>query len=61
MSKLLLYIFIITVVIIDLASSTFNGSESDKVVSVRVMILGGIVSSKDIDVLITLVSITADG
>ena len=46
---------------IDLASSRFNGSESGKVVSVQIMILGGIVSSKNISVNITFVSITAVG
>ena len=46
---------------IDFASSNFNGSESAEIVSVQIMILGGIVSSKNIDVNITFVSITADG
>ena len=42
-------------------SSKFFGLESDGVVSVQIMILGGIISSEDIDVNITLVSITAEG
>ena len=46
---------------IDFASSNFTGSESDQVVSVQIVILGGIVSSKNIDVNITFDSITADG
>ena len=46
---------------IDFASSSFTGSESDQVVSVQIMILGGIVSSKNIDVNITFDSITAVG
>ena len=47
--------------VIDFTSSTFRGSESDEVVSVQVMILGGIVSSRDIYVVITLISISAEG
>ena len=50
-----------TVAVIDFTSPTFRGSESDEVVSVQVMILGGIVSSRDIHVVITLISITAEG
>ena len=48
-------------VVIDFTSPTFSGSESDEVVSVQVMILGGIVSSRDIYVVITLISISAEG
>ena len=50
-----------TVAVIDFTSPTFRGLESDEVVSVQVMILGGIVSSTDIYVVITLISITAEG
>ena len=46
---------------IDFTSPTFIGSESDGIVPVQVMILGGIVSSRDIYVVITLTSITAEG
>ena len=49
------------VIMIDFASSSFTGSESDQVVSVQIMILGGIVSSENIDVNITFDSITAIG
>ena len=41
--------------------SKFCGLESDGVVSVQIMILGGITSSENIDVNVTLVSITAEG
>ena len=50
-----------TVAVIDFTSPIFRGLESDEVVSVQVMILGGIVSSTDIYVVITLISITAEG
>ena len=40
---------------IDFTSPTFIGSESDEVVSVQVMILEGIISSKIIYVVITLI------
>ena len=50
-----------TVAVIGFTSPTFSGSESDEVVSVQVMILGGIVSSRDIYVVITLISISAEG
>ena len=50
-----------TVAMIDFTSPTFIGSESDEVVSVQVMILEGIISTKDIYVVITLISITAEG
>ena len=46
---------------IGFTSPTFRGSESDEVVSVQVMIIGEIVSSKDIHVFITLISMTATG
>ena len=46
---------------IDFTSSLFTGLESDRVVSVQVEISGGITSSSDIYVDITLVSITANG
>ena len=46
---------------IDLSSSSFNGTESSQVVSVQIIILGGIVSSKNIDVNVTFTSVTADG
>ena len=47
--------------VIGFTSPTFRGSESDEVVSVQVMILGGIVSSRDIHVVITLISMSAEG
>ena len=50
-----------TVAMIDFTSPTFIGSESDEVISVQVILLGGIVSSRDIYVVITLMSITAEG
>ena len=49
------------VVMIDFTSSMFSGSESFQLLSVSVMISGGIVSSRDIDVFITFTPITADG
>ena len=49
------------VIMIDFASSRFNGSESDEVVAVQIMTLGGIISTKNFDVNITFVSISADG
>ena len=52
---------LLLVIMIDLKKSNFTGFESDQVVSVQIIILGGIVSSKNIDVNITLISGTADG
>ena len=46
---------------INFTSPTFIGSESDGVVLVQVMILGGIVSSRDISVVITLIPTTTEG
>ena len=46
---------------IDFTSSLFTGLESDKVVSVQIILSGGITSSINIDVLITLIPVTADG
>ena len=46
---------------IDFTSSTFSGLESDKVMSVQIVILGGITASRDIDVVITFSSMTAIG
>ena len=42
---------------IGFATSNLSGLESDGVLSVQIMILKGIVSSKNIDVNVTLVSI----
>ena len=50
-----------TVAVIGFTSPTFRGSESDEVVLVQVMILGEIVSSRDIHVVILLISMTATG
>ena len=46
---------------IDFTSSSFTGLELDKVMSVQIMLSHGITSSINIDVLITLVPVTADG
>ena len=46
---------------IDFTSHTFIGSKSGGVVPVQVMILGGIVSSRNISVVITLIPMTAKG
>ena len=46
---------------IQFASSMFSGLESSGVLSVSIIILGGIVSSRDITVQITFVSETATG
>ena len=46
---------------IGFATSNLRGLESDGVLSVQIMIFDGIVSSKNIDVNIILVSISAKG
>ena len=52
---------LLLVIMIDLGKSSFNGSESDQVISVQIMMLGGIVSSKNIDVNVTFIPVIADG
>ena len=50
-----------TVAMITFGSLTFNGSESSGVILATVIILGGIVSSRDISVPITFTAGTATG
>ena len=46
---------------ITFSSSTFSGSESSGVIPATVIILGGIISTRDITVPITFTEITATG
>ena len=50
-----------TVVMIGFISSTFSGLESNTVMLVQIVIQGGIIASRDIDVFITFSPITAIG
>ena len=56
-------LILVIVIVMDFSSSSFNGpgSESGQIISVQIMILEGIVSSKNIDVNVTFFSVTADG
>ena len=48
-------------VVIEFTSSEFSGLESSEMISASIIILDGIVSSKNINVMITFMSGTAQG
>ena len=58
---ILLVSYLTLVAVIEFASSEFSGRESSKVISASIIILDGIISSKDIDVMIKFMPETAQG
>ena len=55
------YVVVYTVVMVTFSSSTFDGSESSGIVSATIIISGGVVSSKDINIPISFTPGTAAG